>query len=295
MNRILMLLVGIILGIAGVYFLYHNFSTLHVTAIFEQLEPFPRNLNVYYKGFKLGRSVRVSPSKDFTNTHVDMVLNVNDISLPDNIIAKVKTKNKRDYIELIYPDAPSVTYLKNHMTIKGEKGTNFATFIQDQADSGGLDDLSDNLSVTVASAGETLDALTELFHTANGILQDLQPNLKESGENLALTTRNLAEVSVELNRSTREQKRLNNTFANIELITKNLELTTSNTAALTRRVDSETSALLNCMIKNATVVVRNINTVVLNINDIVKGLKATLSKRFAGMRLAFGKPLEDGD
>lgn len=292
MNKLLIIFTAVIISIAGIWYGIYRLNNLHVTAVFDELEPFPHNINVYYKGFRLGRSTKVYPSKDFTQTYVDMNLHMDDFSLPDNITAKVKTKNKRDYIELIYPDMPSVTYLKNHSKIKGEKGINFASFIQDQADSGGLDDLTGNLSETVEDAGETMKALTDLFHTANDILVDLRPSLKESGENLAITTRNLsvasdniANVSVGINRSAKP-KILDNTFSNIELITRNLELTTSNTALLTKRADRETVLLLNCLLKNA-------NKVVLNINDIIKGFKVTLSKRFAGMRLIFGKPLED--
>ena len=292
MNRVLIIIIAILLIITGVWYGIYRINNLRVTAVFNELEPFPHNINVYYKGFRLGRTTKVYPSKNFTQTHVDMTLHMDDFSLPDNITAKVKTKNKRDYIELIYPDMPSVTYLKNKSKIKGEKGVNFATFIQDQADAGNLDNLTGNLSETVEAAGETMNALTDLFHTANEILVDLKPSLKESGINLAQTTRNLtittdnlANVSIELNRSAKP-KRLDNTFANIELITQNLQLTTSNTALLTKRADSETVALLNCLIKNA-------NNVILNINDIIKGFKITLSKRFAGMRLIFGKPLEN--
>ena len=284
MNKLLIIFIAVLISIAGIWYGIYRLNNLKVTAVFDELEPFPHNINVYYKGFRLGRSTRIYPSKDFTQTYVDMNLHMDNFSLPDNITAKVKTKNKRDYIELIYPDMPSVRYLKNHDKIKGAKGVNFASFIQDQADSGGLDDLSENLSETVEDAGETMKALTDLFHTANDILVDLRPSLKESGENLALASRNLASISIELNNST-GQKRLDNTFSNIELITKNLELTTANTALLTKRADSETVALLNCLISNA-------NKVVLNINDIIKGFKVTLSKRFAGMRLIFGKPLE---
>ena len=284
MNKLLIIFIAVLISIAGIWYGIYRLNNLHVTAVFDELEPFPHNINVYYKGFRLGRSTKVYPSKDFTQTYVDMNLHMDNFSLPDNITAKVKTKNKRDYIELIYPDMPSVRYLKNHDKIQGAKGVNFASFIQDQADSGGLDDLSENLSETVEDAGETMKALTDLFHTANDILVDLRPSLKESGENLALASKNLASISIELNNST-GQKRLDNTFSNIELITRNLELTTANTALLTKRADSETVALLNCLISNA-------NKMVLNINDIIKGFKVTLSKRFAGMRLIFGKPLE---
>lgn len=292
MNRVFLIIIASAAIIAAIWYGIYRLNNLHVTAVFDELEPFPKNINVYYKGFKLGRTTKVYPSKDFTQTHVDMVLHMDDFSLPDNTEAKVKSKNKRDYIELIYPDTPSVTYLKNRAKIKGEKGVNFASFFQEQADSGSLDDLTDNLSKTVESAGETMDALTDLFHTANDILTDLRPALKEAGDNMVLTTRNLtvasdnlANISIGLNRSAKP-KILDNTFSNIELITKNLEKTTSNTVLLTRRADSETVALLNCLIHNT-------NKVVLNINDIIKGFKVTLSKRFAGMRLIFGKPLSD--
>lgn len=292
MNKVLLIILASILIITGLWYGIYRINNLHVTAVFDELEPFPHNINVYYKGFRLGRSTKVYPSKDFTQTYVDMNLHMDDFSLPDNITAKVKTKNKRDYIELIYPDAPSITYLKNNSRIKGVKGVNITSFIQDQADAGNFDDLADNLSETVEDAGETMKALTDLFHTANDILTDLRPLIKESGENLAVTTRNLtvasdniANISIGLNRSAKPQI-LDNTFSNIELITRNLELTTSNTALLTKRVDSETTALLNCLIKN-------VNTVILNINDIIKGFKSTLSKRFAGMRLIFGKPINE--
>ncbi len=297
MSRLLILLLGILIGLGGFVFIIHSFNNLHVTAVFEELEPFKKNLNVYYKGFKLGHSVRVYPSKDFTNTHVDLILNAKNLKLPDNTIAKIRTKNKRDYIELVYPDAPSITYMKNHSIIVGKKGLDISSYISDQADSGGLDDIKDNLSDTVASAGETMDALTDLFKTANDILIDLRPALKESGNNLAVTTQNFAEFSSKLNRSAKPQK-LDNTFDNIELTMINLERTTRNfeqaslnTANITRTADSRTVTLMNCLLQNASTVVCNVNVVVKNVNDIVNGLKTTLSKKFGAMRVAFGKPL----
>ena len=141
MKKLLILILGAALGIAGFIFVVHSFYNIHITAVFEELEPFPRNLNVYYKGFKLGRSVRVRPSKDFTNTRVDMILNAKGISLPDNITAKVKRKDKKDYIELEYPDAPSITDIKNHSVIQGKKSFDISGYIDEQAEGGGLDEI----------------------------------------------------------------------------------------------------------------------------------------------------------
>ena len=139
MKKLLIFILGAGLGIAGFIFVIHSFYNIHITAVFEELEPFPRNLNVYYKGFKLGRSVRVRPSKDFTNTRVDMILNAKGISLPDNITAKVKRKDKKDYIELEYPDAPSITDIKNHSVIQGKKSFDISGYIDEQAEGGGLE------------------------------------------------------------------------------------------------------------------------------------------------------------
>ena len=293
MNKFLVLLIGAVMGVAGFLYLVHGFHNTHIVAVFDKLEPMPHKLNVYYKGFRIGRTVRVHPTNDFTNTSVDMVLNAKNLKLPDNTTAKVKRKDKKDYVELEYPTAPSITYLKNHSVIKGSTSFNISSYIDTQADNGGLDDLKDNLSGTVESAGETLNALTDLFKTADDILKDLRPSLKETGENLVITSRNLADVSTELNNSVRRDNRLDNSFANIELMTRNFEAATRNfqTASLnindlTGNANRETIRLTNCVLKN-------VNNVVLNVNDIVKGFKNTLSKRFGGMRVFLGKAIED--
>jgi len=295
MNKFLVLLIGAVIGIAGFLYLIHGFHNIHITAVFDKLEPMPHKLNVYYKGFRIGRSVRVHPSNDFTNTRVDMVLNAKNLKLPDNTTAKVKRKDKKDYIELEYPNAPSITYLKNHSAIKGTTSFNISSYIDTQADNGGLDDLKDNLSTTVESAGETLDALTDLFKTGNDILTDLRPSLKETGDNLVIMSRNLADVTEELNRATVREQRLNKSLANIELTTRNFEIAARNLQSaslnvsdLTGNANRETIRLTNCLLKN-------VNMVVLNVNDIVKGFKATLSKRFGGMRVFLGKAIDNED
>ena len=58
----------------------------------------------------------------------------------------MKSKNKKDYIELEYPNAPSITYLKNHSYIQGKKGLDIAGYIDKQAEGGGLDEIKNNLN-----------------------------------------------------------------------------------------------------------------------------------------------------
>ena len=297
MKKFLTLMLGAILGIAAFVFVIHGFYNMHITAVFEDLEPFPKNLNVYYKGFKLGRTVRVHPSKDFMNTHVEMILNAKNLRLPDNTTAKMKSKNKKDYIELEYPNAPSITFLKNHSIIRGTKGLNIGDYIDKQAEAGGLDEIKDNLNDTVASAGDTLDALTELFGTANDILKDIRPSLKITAENMAETSKNLKETSAEINQSLKP-KRLSNSVVNIEQTTKNIERTTKNleNASLditktTKHINTDTISIVDCVIANIYTIIDNINVVINNTNDIVIGFQKTLNKRFAGMKIMFGRPI----
>ena len=102
MKRALILILGITLIFSIVGYILYTMYNMRVTAVFEELEPFPKNINVYYRGFKFGRTIRVYPSEDFKSTYVDMILNVKGINLPDNITAKVKVKNKKDYIEMLH-------------------------------------------------------------------------------------------------------------------------------------------------------------------------------------------------
>ena len=66
-----------------------------------------------------------------------------------------------------------------------------------------------------------------------------------------------------------------------------------NVANISAHTQNETISLVDCVIANTNTVIKNINTVVDNTNDIVKGFQATLNKRFAGMKIMFGKPLEN--
>lgn len=273
----------IILLIVGLVFAYRYFNITHITAVFDELEPFPKNLNVYYKGFKLGRTCKVYPSKDFTTTHVEMILNANNLNLPENITAKVRSKYKKDYVELEYPKNPSKNLLKNNSVIEGKKCINISNYIDSEAEDGGLDEIKENLNDTVVAAGETLNALTGLIGTANDTLKEVQPSLRATGQNLATMSKDLSEVTGELSRSTKPH-RLSNTFANIEQTTKNLEEASQNLVGITQHANTETLTLIDCVVKNT-------NCLITNLNDIVKGLKLTLSKNFAGMRIIFGKPL----
>lgn len=270
--------------IAGLlFFLHYIWGQIRITVDFQELEPFRHSLPVYYKGFKLGHTVKVYPSPDFHTTRVDLKIRLKELELPANTTAMIRRKDKKDYIELVYPNAPYLAKLRNHALIEGTKGLNFENFIQEQANNGGLDEIKDNVNGTIQSAGKTFDALTEMINVLTGILEDVRPTINDTVDNINLASRNIADASYNV-QSTLQEGYINSTLENLELTSKNLVMTTENITGVTKNVNNNSINLINCVIKN-------INTVVSNVNEIVIGVGETLKKRFAGLRLIFGKAI----
>lgn len=276
----------IILAIFFIIFLFYLFYILGTTKItihFEDLEPLKQHLPVYYNGFKLGHTTSVYPSKDYQSTMVDARIVLKNLVLPANTSAILRRKDSKDYIELEYPDAPYIQKLRNRDVIKGHLGVNFEHFLQNQAESGGFDQIKENVNNTIISAGQTFDALTEMIQVTTDILKDAQPMIQDSVKNVNITSKNLADSSFEI-KSSLEKGYLDKSLYNFQLMSDNFVLTSKNTSGFTEGLNKQSSLLLNCLLKN-------LNTVVLNINKIVVGLGNTLSKKFSGLRLVFGKSI----
>lgn len=276
----------IILAIFFIIFLFYLFYILGTTKItihFEDLEPLKQHLPVYYNGFKLGHTTSVYPSKDYQSTMVDARIVLKNLVLPANTSAILRRKDSKDYIELEYPDAPYIQKLRNRDVIKGHLGVNFEHFLQNQAESGGFDQIKENVNNTIISAGQTFDALTEMIQVTTDILKDAQPMIQDSVKNVNITSKNLADSSFEI-KSSLEKGYLDKSLYNFQLMSDNFVLTSKNTSGFTEGLNKQSSLLLNCLLKN-------LNTVVLNINKIVVGLGNTLSKQFSGLRLVFGKSI----
>lgn len=272
-----------ILVIIFLFYLFYIIGTTKVTIHFKDLEPLKEHLPVYYNGFKLGHTTKVYPSKDYKSTMVDTRIVLKNLKLPANTTATIRRKDKKDYIELNYPDAPYIENLRHKDVIEGHLGINFEHYLQDQAESGGLDEIKENLNTTVVSLGQTFDAITDLVNEANATLKDARPLIQDSIKNVNYTSKNLADSSYEIKKSL-EKGYLDKSLYNIQETSNNLVLTTKNTSGFTENLNSESKLLLNCLIKN-------LNTVVNNINQIIIGIGNTLSKRFGGLRLFFGKTL----
>ena len=133
-----------IIGILVIIFLFYLFYILGSTKIiihFEDLEPLKQHLPVYYNGFKLGHTTKIYPDKDYKSTMIDIRIILIHLKLPANTSAVLRRKDKKDYIELEYPDAPYIQNLRHNDIIEGHLGVDFEHFLQDQAENGGLDQI----------------------------------------------------------------------------------------------------------------------------------------------------------
>lgn len=251
---------------------------MRIYAEFEELEPFS-NLNVYYKGFKIGRAIKVVPNKDFSRSKVTIVLNSWSYNLPNNIKAKIQKAQKDsdvDYLEIIYPSSPSLTKIKYGDKIEGEVSHNLSDFIKDVAEGGGFDDLKGNTNNLLESANDATKNISALLQEVTSILKDIHPQITTAANNLSETTVNLNKMSVKLEKSIQSET-ISNSMTNVENTTKNLEGTTL-------FINTKTLPAVNATICS-------LKTLIDNINTIVKGIGNTLQKRMGGARLIFGTPV----
>lgn len=274
------IIIGLLIVVA-LFYLFYIIGTTKITIHFKDLEPLKYHLPVYYNGFKLGHTTSIYPSKDYKSMMVDIRIKTKNLKLPANTSAILRRKDKKDYIELEYPNAPYLRHLKHNDIIEGHLGVNFEHYLQDQAENGGLDEIKGNVNQTIKSAGLTFDALTEMINVTTDILKEAQPVIQDSINNVNITSKNLADSSFEIKKSI-EKGYLDKSLYNLQQSSDNLVLTTKNTSGFTNNLNKESSLLFNCLLKN-------LNVVVDNINQIIIGVGNTLSKRFGGLRLFFGK------
>ena len=85
-------------------FIYLNRPVLTLIAKFDKLPPVSKKLNIYYKGYKVGKTSKILLSEDSKYTLLYLDIYKKGLQLPENVFAKIKIqedKNKNDYIEII--------------------------------------------------------------------------------------------------------------------------------------------------------------------------------------------------
>lgn len=279
-KKILIVLV-FLAAFAGIYIYNNNF---YVVIRFDELGPLVKNMSAYYKGFKIGKIVKIGPDKDFKHTLVKVNLSNKNIKLPQNTVVYVeKFPNGELYLQFIYPNSPSLNVIKRGDILEGMAPYSIEQFMMGQSVSG----MSDIVSLHIIKALNSADAANQevklFFQIASKLLQVNKKEINASVSNANAMTKSLAQMAENLNQTS---KKINNSVD--EAILKdtllNIKDTTVNISAATKDMDKTMKKIDNTIVQ--------VNATAENLNSITSGLNETLGKRFAGARIMFGKPVK---
>lgn len=283
----LILFFCILIFALAVFRYYKKNQRYNITAKFAQSGPLYKDMPVFYKGNKIGKTTNVSTSEDYKYTFLKIILfpSKKDVKLPDDIVVKVKRLNvKQDYVDLVSQDTGTEILLKSGSTIDGEAGFDLEGFLADIADADLIVPLLQTTSDTMASINKTSDEIKNFVADSRQILKDNRQNIKN-------TTGSLTQLTSNFNKSFSKEK-LENTTASIDKSSENIQMATENIKNITQNVDCATKNLDTTM-KKIDCTLSETTTIASNIKHITNGLLCTLCKRFAGIRIIFGKPLNN--
>ncbi len=259
------------------------FSHRHFVAVFNDIRPFDGQINVYYKGVKVGKATDKVHSNDLLRTNVKITLWNKKLKLPLNTKAMLKKRIKNDqeidYIELIYPQIPSERFISEHSHIHGYSTIDIKEYLKNQSPED-LDKIKSNLMTASENLYTTLDAIANMFILIQDILQENRGNIKGSSSNLKTTTENINNLTKKIDNIIIEEQ-WNNTFNNLENSTGGLHTFTHNINNTVTEFDKTMPSTLE-----------NTNQITDNLRSITCGIRQTLSKKFGGLRLFFGKVIE---
>ena len=135
--------------------LFDYFTHTYIKATFDKTDPMPSKMGVYYKGYKLGKTSNLKVSKDFKRTYLYLVLNQRGLQLPKNIHVEVKNYDEdTKYVDIIYPTAPALEYIKSGDVIEGISELQGIDGIS-KTNQAHFDNLSEKGENLLASAKET--------------------------------------------------------------------------------------------------------------------------------------------
>lgn len=282
----------IILILTGAFWAYEKHPRYYLSAKFSDSGPLYKNMPVYYKGVLIGQLKKITITQDYKYSMAKIELYPKDPILYDNIVAKSKKiEFEDDYIDLIYPDPPSNTLLKSGAVIEGRGAFDMDLLLSDVADAEIMLPLFEHLSDLLVSANKTSNEVRNFFSDSRSVLKDSRQNLRQTSKNLSVTTKSLMTMSSRLNNYISENK-VKNTTSNIDKSSDNIMTATENIKNITASVDCATRNLDKTVAKIDSTL-SNTNAVASNAKVITNGFCQTLRKRFAGLRIIFGKVISN--
>lgn len=289
----LILGVAVILILSFLYNKYINHFRYHLKAKFKTSSPLYKNMPVFFKGYKIGKIQKVILSDDYKYTTIEILLYPKNPKLPKDTVAVVKNHNLiKNYIDLSTSDEEPEVYLKSGDIIEGEPLVDIESFVSEIANSGLLVPLIQNFSDTAVSLNKTSTEIEGFFADSRSVLNDNKTNLKSSTNDLAKTTQSLNSLASRLNTSISDEK-VDNTTISIDKSAANIQAATENIKSITQSVDCATRNLDKTIAKIDSTMAEA-NGVASNARVITGGFCEVMGKRFAGLRIFFGKPLNRG-
>lgn len=291
-KSVILILLFSILVLAFTYWLYDIQSRYYITAKFKESGPLYRNMPVYYKGYEIGKIENVRINYDYKYSLAKIVFYPKEPKLSDNLVAKAKKlEMEDDYIDLIYPDPPSDSLLKKGGIIEGRGAFDIDMLLSDVAEADILVPLLQNFSDLLVNASKTSDEIRNFFSDSRSILKDNKQNINRTTKNLAISTKSLVKLTSNFNNSFTDNK-LKNTTSNVDKSSHNILAATESVKNITASIDcatrnlDKTVAKIDCTICEANKIAKNIRVITGNFCEV-------LGKRFAGLRIIFGKPINN--
>ncbi len=298
-----------------------------IYAQFVKPEALTTGIQVFYKGVNVGKIRRVRFADDLKSTIVEINLYMKNLRLPANITAKTRSEGiaGQKYIELLYPENPSKQIISDKIVIKGQPSFSFSDieeFLKDQFKEERVKRFIDNMERSIIVQEKMAIDISELSANMNQLLNQNEKELLAIIRNGAKSTDKLNKILADLNQVTKMPEfkkdlskiisstgnitgRISNVFEeestedNIKDIITNLkESTVKLNTSMSRfnTVLGKTSCVLDqtrdLTIGNGVVLntLNNTNATVKQVDCFVNCMEGILNKRFALLRLMFGKP-----
>lgn len=280
---VVLILLFISLITSGIFKLY-DLSRYHIMVKFTESGPLFKGMPVCFKGYRIGSTQKVILSEDYKYTLVKVVLYPKNPRLPKDITGVVRKHDMLgNYIDLVVLKEPSATLLQNGDIINGKPIFDVGTFLAKIDDSDILIPLLQNYSDTALNISKTSTNIDNFFTDSRSVLKDNRQNLKHTTESLNKITTNFS-VSF-------DKDKLHNTASSVEKSASNIQAATESAKNIAQNVDCATRNLDKTMEKVDSTLCEA-HAVATNARVITGGFREALAKRFAGLRIIFGKPLD---
>lgn len=269
--KLLILLIFLISFLIGAS-LYKLQNYTYLTVEFTHLKPLHGNINVYFNGYKIGRVIKIAPADDYRTTLVEIVLYPDDLKLPSNITAEIRSekhhRHRKDYIEIVYPDNPSQVLIQSGEMLIGRTTVDMESYLASQ-DPETLDEIKNQLASSAQNLNFMLEQLGNIFQYINEVLAENRPYIDRSFQNLAISSENLREMSRKLNNSLNQQT-INNTVTNLGESTDYTKNSLQNVEKLTLNINKSIEDF-NCMLPQVAQIINNSNCIVKKVRKSLEG------------------------